>query len=38
MLAMADNLMDSGTGKICRANPGFHLVGIDEYGTARMLT
>lgn len=38
ILAMADKLMDSETGKICRANPGFHLVGIDEYGRARMLT
>lgn len=38
MLAMADSLMDSETGKICRASPGFRLVGIDEYGTARVLT
>jgi len=38
MLAMADKLFDPDTGKICHANPGFHLVCIDEYGTARMLT
>ncbi len=37
MLAMADNLLDANTGKICHAHPGFYLVGIDEYGTARVL-
>ena len=38
MLAKADNLLDTGTGKICRANPGFYLVGIDEYGIARVMS
>ena len=37
-LAMADKLLDTGTGKICHAIPGFYLVGIDEYGTARVLS
>ena len=38
LLTMADKLLDTGTGKICHANPGFYLVGIDEYGTERMLS
>lgn len=38
MLAMADNLLDTGTGKICHATPGFYLIGIDEDGTSRALT
>ena len=37
-LAMADNLLDTGTGKTCHAVPGFCLVGIDEYGTERVLS
>jgi len=37
-LAMAGNLLDTATGKICHAVPGFYLVGIDEYGTARVLS
>ena len=37
-LAMADNLFDTSTGKTCHAVPGFCLVGIDEYGTARVLS
>ena len=37
ILALADNLLDAGTGKICRATPGFLLVGIDEYGATRVL-
>lgn len=38
MLAMSENLFDMETGKICHATPGFRLVGVDEYGTARVLT
>ena len=38
MLAMAENLFDAETGKICHATPGFCLVSVDEYGTARVLT
>ena len=38
LLAMAENLLDAETGKICHATPGFYLVGVDEYGTARVLT
>ena len=37
-LAMADKLLDTGTGKICHSVPGFYLVGIDEYGRARVLS
>jgi hypothetical protein len=36
-LAKAVDLLDADTGKICHALPGFCLVGIDEYGTARIL-
>jgi len=37
LLALTDNLLDAATGKTCHAIPGFCLVGIDEYGTARVL-
>lgn len=38
LLTMADRLLDTATGKICHAVPGFCLVGIDEYGTERVLS
>lgn len=38
LLAMAENLLDAGSGKICRAHPGFHLVGVDEFGVFSVLT
>lgn len=38
LLTMADRLLDTATGKICHAVSGFHLVGIDEYGTERVLS
>lgn len=38
MLAMAENLLDAESGKICRAHPGFHLVGVDEFGILSVLT
>jgi hypothetical protein len=37
LLALAGNLLDPGTGRMCHAHPGFCLIGIDEYGTKRML-
>jgi len=37
LLALAENLFDPGTGRTCHALPGFCLVGIDEYGTERVL-
>jgi hypothetical protein len=37
LLVMADNLLDMNTGKICRAQPGFRLLGIDERGLTRTL-
>lgn len=37
MLAMSENLFDTQTGKTCHASAGFCLVGVDEYGTARVL-
>ncbi len=38
LLTMADRLLDMASGKICHAVPGFFLVGIDEYGTERVLS
>lgn len=37
LLVRADNLLDMNTGKICRAQPGFRLLGIDERGLTRTL-
>lgn len=37
MLAMADKLIDVGTGKICHAAPGFLLLGVDAYGAISIL-
>lgn len=37
LLTLTDNLIDMATGRTCHALPGFRLVGIDEYGTARVL-
>ncbi len=37
LLVMADNLLDMNTGKICRARPGFRLLGVDERGITRTL-
>ena len=38
LLTVADSLLDTATGKICHAVPGFCLVGIDEHGTERVLS
>jgi hypothetical protein len=38
MLVLAGNLFDAESGKVCRVNPGFRLVGVDEYGASRILT
>ena len=38
LLAMADSLLDSATGKVFRARPGFCLIGVDGTGVARVLT
>ena len=37
LLALASNLMDSRTGQIYHARPGFHLLGIDASGTVSTL-
>ncbi len=37
LLVMADNLLDMNTGKICHAQPGFRLLGIDRRGLTRTL-
>lgn len=37
LLVTADNLLDMNTGKICHAQPGFRLVGIDGHGLTRTL-
>jgi hypothetical protein len=37
LLVMADNLLDMNTGKTCRAQPGFRLLGIDKRGLTRTL-
>jgi hypothetical protein len=37
LISLAENLLNTGTGRTCHSNPGFCLVGIDEYGTERVL-
>jgi hypothetical protein len=37
MLVMAANLRDTATGKICHAQRGFALIGIDQSGATRRL-
>ena len=37
LLAMSESLMDSATGQIIRARPGFRLLGIDDHGVTRTL-
>jgi hypothetical protein len=37
LLVTADKLLDMNTGKICHAQPGFRLLGIDERGYTRTL-
>jgi hypothetical protein len=38
LLVMSAGLLDAGTGKTYRANPGFQLIGIDEQGVRRALS
>lgn len=37
LLAMSGSLMDSATGQVFQAHPGFQLLGIDEHGQARTM-
>lgn len=37
LLAMSESLMDSATGRIVHAQPGFSLLGIDDHGVTRTL-
>lgn len=38
LLVMSAGLLDAGTGKTYRANPGFQLIGIDGHGVSRSLS
>ncbi len=38
LLVMSAGLLDAGTGKTYRANPGFQLIGIDGQGVRRALS
>jgi hypothetical protein len=37
LLAMSERLMDSASGQIIRARPGFRLLGVDDHGVTRTL-
>lgn len=37
LLVMASNLMDTATGRICRARSGFVLIGVDQSGRSQRL-
>ena len=37
LLAMSENLMDSATGQIFHPQPGFRLLGVDEYGVTKTM-
>ena len=38
LLAKSGSLMNSASGQVVSSKPGFRLLGIDEFGTARALT
>ena len=38
LLTMANNLMDSTTGRVFRSRPGFCLMAIDDVGRSRILS
>ena len=38
LLTMANNLMDSSTGRVFRLRPGFCLMAIDDVGRSRILS